>query len=189
MITIPFKPARKLILSFAILSLIIALSTTLTFAQTDTKLPVPSGNPNQLFYLQRSPNTNTIVYELNIKNGVLDTISPVHIFWICYAEHGQKEELTSVQRKYAYGLATKYLGNDHYELRFLAMKKHVVELMKGPDNQFHVYDQINGQQAILTSMFLQIDGGSMFSPNITSVTASGIDRETGAKVFEKKKIK
>jgi hypothetical protein len=158
-------------------------------AQDDLKLPVPAGNPNQLFYLQRSPNTNTIVYELNIKNGALDTLSPVHIYWICYAEHGQKEELTAVQRKYAYGLAMKYLGNDHYELRFLANKKHAVELMRGPDHQFHVYDQINGQQAVLTSMFLQIDGGSMFSPNITSVSVWGLNPESGSKVFEKKKIK
>ena len=158
-------------------------------AQDNLKLPVPAGNPNQLFYMQRSPNTNTIVYELNSKNGVIDTVSPVHIFWICYAEHGQKEELTSVQRKYAYGLATKYLGKDRYELRFLANKKHVIELAKGKDQQFHVYDQINGQRAILTRMFLQIDGGSLFSPNITSVSVWGLDPENGSDVFEKKKIK
>jgi hypothetical protein len=49
--------------------------------------PVPSGNPNQLFYLQRTNNTNTIVCELNVNGkGQLDEESPVHVFWIRYNE-------------------------------------------------------------------------------------------------------
>jgi hypothetical protein len=155
-------------------------------AQDSVAFPTPTGNANQLFYLQRTQNTNTIVYELNIKNGVLDTACPVHIYWICYAEKSQKEELTGVQRKYAYGLATKYITKDHYELRFLANKKHVIDLMIGPDQKFHVYEQINGKRAILSRVYLEIHGGSVFSPNIQYVLLNGIDPETGGDVMEKK---
>ena len=71
-------------------------------AQQPLNFPIPTGVPNQLFYLQRSQNINTVIYELNLKNGLVDSLEPVHIFWICYAEKSQREELTGIQKKYAY---------------------------------------------------------------------------------------
>jgi hypothetical protein len=42
--------------------------------------PVPKYNPKQLFYLQRTSNTNTIVYELNEDaKGQLEKDEPVHV--------------------------------------------------------------------------------------------------------------
>jgi Domain of unknown function (DUF4833) len=173
------------LLLFPLLFCSLFLKSNPGHAQDSLKFPVPRGNPKQLFFLQRSQNTNTVVYELNIKNGIPDSIAPVHIFWICYAEKSQKEELTSLQRQHAYGLMTTYISKDHYELRFLANKKHVMQLMKGPDHLFHVYDQINGKQAILSSIYLQINGGSLFSPHIEYIITKGFDAETGATVTEK----
>ena len=129
-----------------------------------------------------------IIYELNLKNGVMDTVEPVHIYWICYAEHGQREELTELQRKRAYGLATKYITKDHYELRFLADKKYVMNLMKGSDNKFHIYQMINQKQVIFSKIYLQLHGGTLLSPNIEYVVLTGIDPATGAEVSEKKTI-
>jgi len=157
-----------------------------SWAQDHAAFPTPTGNPRQLFFLQRSQNTNTVVYELNIKNGLLDTVAPIHIFWICYAEKSQREELTGVQRKYAYGLVAKYLEKDHYELRFSANKNAVMELVKGPDHQFHVYDQIGGKRAILSSIYLDIHGGSLFSPHVEYILLKGIDPEKNTEVTEKK---
>ena len=172
----------------ALLFCSLLLNITYGHAQDSLKFPVPRGNAKQLFFLQRSQNTNTIVYELNNKNGILDSVAPVHIFWICYAEKSQKEELTALQRQHAYGLMVNYVSKDHYELRFLANKKKVLQLMKGPDHLFHVYDQINGKQAILSSIYLQMNGGSLFSPHIDYVMTKGFDVETGAAVAEKSKL-
>ena len=53
----------------------------------DEKFPVLPDNISRLFYVQRSPNANTIVYELNTgKNGQLDLENPVHVYWIRYGE-------------------------------------------------------------------------------------------------------
>src|SRR5688572_10785112 len=84
-----------------------------------TGFPVPGGNQKQLFYLQRTPNTNTIVYELNYKNGVIDPDNPVHEFWIRYQENGQRQELSYIQRKFAYGIKTRKLAENKYELSFV----------------------------------------------------------------------
>jgi hypothetical protein len=157
-------------------------------AQNEMGFPIPSGNPNQLFYLQRTPNANTVIYELNIKNGVLDSVEPVHIFWIRYGEKSQNEELTAIQRKYAYGLSTQFISKDHYELRFLANKKYALQLKMGSDSRYHVYYPINNIQAILSSIYLRINGGSLFSPNIEYVEFSGITPESGMEIVERKKI-
>jgi hypothetical protein len=164
------------------------LSSLISHAQDTTAFPTPAGNPNQLFFLQRSQNTNTIIYELNLKNGIMDTIEPVHIFWICYAEKGQREELTGLQRKYAYGMETKFISKDRYELHFLANKKYFVLLMKGQDDKFHVYDNINQKEAVLSRIYVQLKGGSPLSPKIDYVTLAGIDPDSGKEVFEKKKM-
>ena len=79
---------------------------------SQNEFPVPSGNDKQLFYLQRSPNSNTIVCELNYKDSVLDEENPVHVFWIVFTNKGQREELTDHYRnmayKWRYTIVSKY---------------------------------------------------------------------------------
>lgn len=170
--------------------LIMALDSIMTvcIAQQPLNFPIPTGVPNQLFYLQRSQNINTVIYELNLKNGVVDSLEPVHIFWISYAEKSQREELTGIQRKYAYGLDIKQTGSEHYELRFLANKKYVFELKKGLDNKYHVFGTISNKPTIVRKIYLQINGGSLFSPNIEYVILEGTDVDTGNPITEQKKI-
>lgn len=159
-----------------------------TFAKAQEKFPVPAGNPKQMFYLQRTSNTNTIVYELNYKDGVLDQDDPIHVFWIRYGEKGQKEELNFIQRKFAYGIKANLISQDKYKLNFVSYKKYVMYLMKGADNKYNVYAKINQKHAILDRIFVKINGGSLFSPNIEYVEIKGIDPLTGLEVKERMKI-
>src|SRR5258708_982652 len=46
--------------------------------------PIPPTNANSLFYLQRTPNPNTVICELNMKDGALDKDEPVKVMWIRY---------------------------------------------------------------------------------------------------------
>lgn len=157
------------------------------FAQ-EKNFPVPTGNSKQLFYLQRTPNTNTIVYELNYKNGVIDKENPIQEFWIRYQERGQREELSYIQKKFAYGIKTKFISENQYELSIVAYKKYKMYLRQGPDKKFYVYITINQKQAILTRIFLQINGGAFWSPNIEYIDVYGIDPKSRAIVKERLKI-
>ncbi len=48
-------------------------------AKKELHFPDPA-NVSKLFYIQRDPNINTLIYELNMaKNGELDEETPVHI--------------------------------------------------------------------------------------------------------------
>lgn len=148
--------------------------------------PVPKPNKNSLFYVQRTSNTNTIMYDLNIKkDGTLDTESPVHVYWIRYADDGKKKELNYIQRKFAYGINSKKLGNDAWDLRFVSYGKVPLTLKKATDNNYYVYTKINNQQAILKKIFLKIDGGTFWVPNVVYVELKGLDPATGKEVSER----
>src|SRR4051812_37026376 len=86
--------------------------------------PVPPQSLKTLFYIQRTPNKNTILYDLNIdEKGQLDSEEPVYPYWIRYSEEGQKEDLSYIQRNYAYGLKSKRISKDEFELRFVSYKR------------------------------------------------------------------
>lgn len=149
--------------------------------------PVPSGNPNQLFYLQRTNNTNTIICELNYNSkGQVDEESPVHVSWIRYTEGGVKKELNYIQRVFAYGIKSQPMGNNTYQLHFVSFKKRNFTLMVSPkDNKYHVYAAINQKQAVLNRIFVKIDGGSFWSPNVIYMELKGIDVASGKEVMER----
>jgi hypothetical protein len=144
----------------------------------DSKMPVPV--ENQLFYLQRDPDRNTVVYKLNAENGVLDKDNPITAFWIRYEEQGQRKELSFIQRKLAYGLHTKQLTGGVHEIRLVSYPTVPLYLSKSSaDNQYHIYTQINQKKAILDRIFVRIDGGSLLFPNVKYVEISGKDVSTG----------
>src|SRR5690606_22140065 len=87
---------------------------------------------NQLFYLQRDPDENTIVYVLNIKNEKLNESTPVVGYWIRYEDEGQIEKLTLLQRTMAYGVSQKEIEPGIYELHLQAYKKLKIILAPNP---------------------------------------------------------
>ncbi|HVS96368.1 MAG TPA: DUF4833 domain-containing protein [Puia sp.] len=152
--------------------------------------PIPPDNASSLFYLQRTPNTNTIICELNENNGILDRVEPVKVLWIRYTEQHQREELNWIQRHFAYGLKERDMGNDVYELRFVSYKNIPMYLMRSPvDNKRHVYVTIGGKQAILRRVYIRIDpGGTFWSPNVRYLELKGVDSQNGKELIERIKV-
>jgi len=149
------------------------------------KLPVPN-EPKQLFYLQRDPDENTVIYQVNTVDGVLDADEPVNVYWIRYAEGGTRKNLNFVQRTMAYGISHKALGNGDFELRLAAYKSHPLRLSYCEQSEkYKVYATINDREAVLDRIFVRIEGGSMFSPDITYFELSGRDTATQARITER----
>ena len=152
--------------------------------------PVPPVTRQSLFYLQRTPNTNTIICELNEQNGVPDREEPVHVLWIRYTEQRQRQELSFLQRHFAYGLKEKDMGNGVWELRFVSYRKIPLYLKKSPlDNRHHVFATITGRQAILDRIYIRIDpGGTFWSPNVKYLELKGIDVQNGQELVQRIKV-
>ncbi len=139
--------------------------------------PIPQGVKNQLFYIQRTPNTNTIIYQLNVdEQGTLDERQPIHPFWIRYQEDSSFQELSYIQRNYAYGLKFNRTGKDKYEIRFVSYKKYIIYLMRDEkDGQFKAYTDMDGKLGILNKIYLHIEGGTFWFPKVVYVEVSGLD--------------
>jgi hypothetical protein len=151
----------------------------------DQQYPVPPDNISRLFYVQRSPNINTIVYELNDKNGKIDPENPVHVYWIRYAAGGEREELSYIQRKFAYGMVSKQTGPEQFDIRFVSYKKFPLTLMKASDGKYHIFATVQQTKMILSRIFVKIEGGSFWLPNVVYVELKGTDPETGKEVTER----
>lgn len=148
--------------------------------------PVPKFNSKTQFYVQRTPNTNTIMYELNMKNGVVNDKDPVRVYWIRYANGGGTEELSYIQRKFAYGVKVVKMADQKYKLLFAAYDKIPFYLMKSTAGIYHTYVELDGKMTVLKRLYIKIDpGGSFWAPNVKYVEFKGTDVATGREVIKK----
>ncbi|HEY0175508.1 MAG TPA: DUF4833 domain-containing protein [Pedobacter sp.] len=154
------------------------------------KFPVPKGIVNELFYLQRDPNTNTIICQLNTdEKGQVNEKEPVQVYWLRYQENGEKKELGYIQRKFAYGIESKMLGKDQYELCFVSHKKLPMYLSKSEDDKkYHVYVTVNNKKIQIERIFLRIEGGSFWLPNVKYVEIKGMNTSNNTLITERIKI-
>jgi hypothetical protein len=149
-------------------------------------LPVPDGVKNLLFFVQRDPDANTVVYQLNLSNdGKLHEEEPIKAFWIRYAEKGQRKELNYIQRNFAYGLNFKKLAKDNFEVTFVSFDKMKLYLRKNTQGEFQVYTTINENPTILKRVFVRIEGGTFWVPNVLYLELKGIDTKTGKTIIER----
>ena len=189
------KPGPRIHLSFWVF---IALFFSITSKAQDVetgnpspiKFPTPQGISNQLFYLQRDPNTNTIICQLNVdSDGDLDKKDPIKVYWMRYGDKGGKEDLSYIQRKFAYGIQTKAIGNGQYELRFVSHKKLPMYLMKSEeDKKYHVYVTVNKKKIQLDRIFVRIEGGSFWLPNVKYVELKGVNTANKSQITERIKV-
>ena len=182
-----------------VLNILMALSLTLvsyagglsdkkagTTATDPDEFPVPNNVPGLLFYIQRDPNTNTICYQLNVdKQGKISEKNPVNTFWIRYPEGGMRKELNYLQRKFAYGINSKAIGNSTFELRSVAYSKLPLYLRRDTRNEYHVYTSIDKKECILSRVFIRIDGGTFWSPNVLYIELKGTEIATGKTIIQR----
>jgi len=152
--------------------------------------PTPKNIDHLLFYIQRDPNTNTLIYALNLtENGTINTENPIQVYWIRYGEKGQKKDLGYIQRKFAYGIDTKALGTDKYEFRFVSHKKLLFYLQKYSDKSYHVSVTINNRTIRVKRLFVRIQGGSFWLPNVKYAEIEGTEESTGKPTVERINVK
>lgn len=151
--------------------------------------PVPPANKNMLFYIQRTHNINTIVYELNYnKDSSLNETEPVKVYWIRYADNGEILPLSGVQKTFAYGVSATLTDKEKkfYKLKLTAYDKREIYLMKTKVNDYYrAYMTINGLLCVLTKIFFKTDGGTFWSPNVVYVELTGKSLSNGKTVVER----
>ena len=93
-----------------------------------------SGNKtNNLFFMERSKNKNVVQYDVQLmENNDLREPKPVIVYWIL--ENGKHEELSGIQKKYAYGIdSQKKIEKNKFKIVLVALEKRdiIVKKIKG----------------------------------------------------------
>lgn len=152
--------------------------------------PVPVPNPNMLFYLQRSLDVNTVIYEANYSErpagrNQLDTDEPVNIYWIKYDKGGMTAPLSQIQRL-GYGVRTEQLDNQTTKIQLVAYRKMPIILKHSiQTGRYHAHISVKGKDVVLSKVFINIDGGTKLKPNVTYIELTGNYSENGDKVIER----
>ncbi len=123
-------------------------------AQSDLMNFVSWNKSSPLFSIERSKNKNYIQYEVRLgENSGLPDSSPVTVYWVL--ENGGQEELTSIERKLAYGIdSQEKLEENRFRIHLVALKDRgiIVEKMNG---SYRAVVSINGKQSILERIFVE----------------------------------
>ena len=189
---LPFKNFTKSLIVITILVTIIS-GNLLAQVKNPSPLhfPTPKNIDNMLFYIQRDPNINTAIYTINYQeNGKIDKSNPIKAYWIRYAEKGVKKDFTYIQRKFAYGIESKALINEEFELQFVSYKKLPLTLKKtDSDQKYHVFINVNQKKIQVEKIFVRIEGGSFWLPNVKYAEVTGIDASSNKMITERMLLK
>ena len=165
--------------SFAIVLLlaILSLSPQSIFAASGDKT-------GHLFFIERSKNKNLVQYDIRLtENSDLLDRTPVNVYWIL--ENGKHEELNSVERKYAYGIARQEkIEKDKLRVILVALKGREI-LVQKISGFFKAIVSINGKESILHKIYIKSEETAAGLPRVLYVELIGRATQTNLLLRER----
>ena len=189
------KPFKYFTKSLIVITILVNIISGNLMAQSKNPsplhFPTPKNVDNMLFYIQRDPNINTAIYALNYQeNGKIDKDNPIKGYWIRYDEKGETKDFNYIQRKFAYGIESKVLNNEEFELQFVSYKKLPLTLKKTDlDQKYHVFVSVNQKKIQVEKIFVRIEGGSFWLPNVKYAEVTGIETSSNKTITERMLLK
>jgi hypothetical protein len=158
-----FPVLRNLIIQRRLFVLLITCST-ITLASPPDDYPVPPETDSRLFYLQRSTNANTVVYDASLlPNGNLNPKRPVEAYWLRYASHGERKALNFIQRKFAYGLNFEKIKENTYKIFLKAYSGREIKVSIDSQGRPIAVIRINKQLAKLKRVYIDVSGSGLWT--------------------------
>ncbi|PIQ14936.1 MAG: hypothetical protein COW67_11120 [Flavobacteriales bacterium CG18_big_fil_WC_8_21_14_2_50_32_9] len=148
--------------------------------------PVPS-DENMLFYIQKSYNTNTVVYAANIDaDGKLNAKEPVLVFWRRYQENGQKRELKIIERTFGYGVNSKPIKDrsNSYSFTLVSLKDMSFIITLDKKGKPQVATIIDKKSAQIERVFVTAEHINIL-PKVFSVEVFGKEIKTHQPLYQK----
>lgn len=157
-----------------VIGLIFFLLAEVVFAQ--------NGN-YRLFHIERNKNKNIVCYDLCVRNGAIDAKNPVQGYWINMPEK-EREELSSIEKKYAYGWTCKKIDENTYKMTMVAFKKNFIIITYDPKtNTAKACITQNGKEIQLKK--IEANTKAPFHVSVNYVNAHGVDKHTGKNTVQK----
>lgn len=174
-----FRPSASIL--FSILICAVLVTPAQSFAEgLETR---------HLFKIERSKNANIVQYDVQLTpDGKLYPKEPVIAYWIRLAKDGRRKELTSIQRKWAYGFKATYNAEENYAIMDMVAKIGRKIKVFEADGVYRGEIRIDGQPAFIEKIYITSKEGWML-PKVLSIELYGKNTETGEDRYEKIKPK
>ncbi|TMW55778.1 hypothetical protein Poli38472_010660 [Pythium oligandrum] len=161
-----------------------------TLPMDDVLTKVSKVEPHVAFVIQRSTNSNTVVYAAQLgASKKLDSAKPMHVYWIMYEKDGAPtEELNMIERNSAYGITHSPLPGvpEQYAVQLASLKDRDCVLLIDENGNIQARTTINGKKGmVLRRVFVQMTS-SWGIPTVDYIEIFGVDPNTHASVYEKK---
>jgi hypothetical protein len=141
--------------------------------------------PGQLFYVQRSPNSNTVVYAARLDaQGSFDSRAPVDAFWRKFNIDGSRQPLNFIERMMAYGVkADARRAGQPITFTIAALPGRKLTLGLDAQHRPEARMQIGTHLVKVAYVYLQVvDGGLL--PKVPSLDIMGTDIASGKAIHE-----
>ena len=157
-------------------------SSEIVHIRPEFKVP---DEPNQLFYVQRSPNANTVVYaaKLDTKGG-FDARTPVEAFWRKFNIDGGKTSLNFMERMMAYGVRVETRkASQPITFTIAALPDRKLTLGLDAQQRPQATMIVGGRTVKLNYVYLQVKEGGLM-PEVPSLDIVGTDIASGKAIRE-----
>ncbi len=165
-------------------SIIIILLLAVLSLCPGTMFAASGDRASHLFFIERSKNKNLVQYDILLTehNDLFDS-RPVNAYWVL--ENGRREELNSIERKYAYGIARQEkVDKDKFKV-ILAAFKGLEIIVERLNESFKAVVSINGRESILQKIYVKSEETRAGLPRVLYVELFGRNKETGLPVKER----
>jgi hypothetical protein len=137
--------------------------------------------PNLLFYVGKSSNKNTVIYEFKLhEDGSLNVLNPIEAYWIMRENNGEREELTFLEAKMAYGFNVESIEENEVIFSITPLKDQLLTIKKNSEGKYRAFIRLeeNSIEYILKKVFVNLDEGT-FSSEVESLTLYLENPDTG----------
>jgi hypothetical protein len=141
--------------------------------------------PNQLFYVQRSPNSNTVIYAAKLDaKGHLNPSAPVEAFWRKFNIDGSKQPLNFIERMTAYGVKLdQHKAGQPVTFAIAALPERKLTLSLDGEHRPQALMQIGSHKVKVAYVYLHVvEGGLM--PSVPDLDVFGTDTASGKAIHE-----
>jgi hypothetical protein len=157
-------------------------SAEIVHLRPEFKIP---DEPNQLFYVQRSPNSNTVVYAAKLDaQGNFDSNAPVEAFWRKFNIDGSRQPLNFIERMMAYGVKLEaHKAGQPVAFTIASLPQRRLTLSMDAQHHPQAIMAIGTRTVKVVYVYLQVEEGGLM-PNVPSLDIFGIDTANGKAVHE-----
>ncbi|EAY03966.1 hypothetical protein TVAG_314960 [Trichomonas vaginalis G3] len=135
----------------------------------------------ELFRFTKSENKNYVVYEVVMKKDDPTKMDTVHGYWVLGQTDGSIEELNWFEKKFGYGIQIDKVEEDKITFHCVAIKYFVLICEKAGD-KYQCRTEIDGVQAYISSIYIDVTTVILIKPVIHSITVTGHAVDDGREV-------